>query len=81
MLLMVAEQNYGRVCRFFPTQHKVIEKWYRLTELKKTTVAGTGQALSQDPSLGFGKGGGTQFFISNYKIVLEPIGSPFGLGV
>ncbi|MEB5972978.1 hypothetical protein ACWXVW_11135 [Pantoea dispersa] len=49
--------------------------------VKKTTVAGTGQALSQDPSLGFGKGGGTQFFISNYKIVLESIGSPFGLGV
>ncbi|MBZ2398963.1 RHS repeat-associated core domain-containing protein, partial [Erwinia amylovora] len=48
--------------------------------IKRETIAGTGKALSQDPSQGFGTGGGTQFFFSNYKTVLEPIGNPFGLG-
>jgi hypothetical protein len=36
--------------------------------------------LAQDPTKGFGTGGGTQFFLSNYKGVLEPIGHPFELG-
>ncbi|WP_071593026.1 MULTISPECIES: hypothetical protein [Serratia] len=47
--------------------------------VKREVVAGTGKALSQDQSR-FGKGGGTQYFLSNYKIVLEPIGKPFELG-
>lgn len=50
-------------------------KAYRV---KREVIAGTGKALSQDVSKGFG--GGTQFFLSNYRIVLEPIGSPFELG-
>lgn len=49
--------------------------------VKRETIAGTGKALSQDPLKGFGNGGGTQFFLSNYKTVLEPIGDPFGLGI
>ena len=48
--------------------------------VKRDAIAGTGQALSQDPSI-FGQGGGTQFFLSNYKTILEPIGSPFKLGM
>lgn len=44
-------------------------------------TAGTGLALSQDPTKGFGSGGGTQYFLSNYKAVLEPIGTPFDLGI
>jgi uncharacterized protein RhaS with RHS repeats len=47
--------------------------------VKREAVAGTGKALSQDQSR-FGKGGGTQYFLSNYKTVLEPIGKPFELG-
>jgi hypothetical protein len=54
-------------------------KMIQAYRVKKTTIAGTGQALSQDSSLGFGKGGGTQFFLSNYKTVLEPVGLPFSL--
>jgi hypothetical protein len=48
--------------------------------VKREVIAGTGKALSQDVSKGFGRGGGTQFFLSNYRTVLEPIGSPFELG-
>lgn len=48
--------------------------------VKRDIVAGTGQALSQDSGR-FGTGGGTQFFISNYKTVLEPIGTPFDIGI
>lgn len=48
--------------------------------VKRDAVAGTGQALSQDASV-FGQGGGTQFFLSNYKTVLEPIGNPFDIGL
>ncbi|MHC0027065.1 RHS repeat-associated core domain-containing protein, partial [Enterobacter vonholyi] len=48
--------------------------------VKRDAVAGTGQALSQDPVV-FGQGGGTQFFLSNYKTVLEPIGKPFDIGM
>ncbi|MCX8963444.1 type IV secretion protein Rhs, partial [Erwinia psidii] len=50
-------------------------------QVKREAIAGTGKALSQDPLKGFGNGGGTQFFLSNYKTVLEPIGDPFGLGI
>ncbi|MCR4456226.1 RHS repeat-associated core domain-containing protein [Pseudescherichia sp. L3] len=49
--------------------------------VKREAIVGTGIALSQDPLRGFGSGGGTQFFLSNYKTVLEPIGDAFGLGV
>ncbi|WP_246494575.1 hypothetical protein [Brenneria izadpanahii] len=48
--------------------------------VKRDAVAGTGQALSQDTSV-FGQGDGTQFFLSNYKTVLEPIGDPFDIGL
>ncbi|MCW0310967.1 hypothetical protein ACVW06_003625 [Pantoea ananatis] len=48
--------------------------------VKRDAIAGTGQALSQDVTV-FGKGEGTQFFLSNYKSVLEPVGLPFKLGM
>jgi hypothetical protein len=47
--------------------------------VKRETVAGTGEALSQDP-IKFGAGGGTQFFLSNFRTVLEPVGNPFSMG-
>ena len=40
---------------------------------KRESIADTGKALSQVPLKGFGNYGGTQFFLSNYKTVLEPI--------
>ncbi|HFT7667054.1 TPA: RHS repeat-associated core domain-containing protein [Serratia marcescens] len=48
--------------------------------VKRETIAGTGKAISQDPTR-FGEGGGTQFFLSNYKTVLEPIDKPFEIGL
>jgi len=47
--------------------------------VKRDAVAGTGKALAQDP-IEFGNGDGTQFFLSNYKSVLEPVGAPFDIG-
>lgn len=52
----------------------------QMYRVKRDAKAGIGQALSQD-SAEFGKGGGTQYFISNYRTVLEPIGLPFDIGV
>mgnify|MGYP006903145791 CR=1 FL=1 len=34
--------------------------------VKRDAIAGTGQALSTDTEM-LGSGGGTQFFLSNYK--------------
>jgi RHS repeat-associated protein len=48
--------------------------------VKRETIAGTGKAISQDPTR-FDEGGGTQFFLSNYKTVLEPIDKPFEIGL
>ncbi len=52
----------------------------QMYRVKRDAIAGTGQALSQDTGM-FGSGGGTQFFLSNYKKVLEPIGLPFDIGI
>lgn len=48
--------------------------------VKRDAIAGTGQALSPDTEM-LGSGGGTQFLLSNYKKVLEPIGLPFDIGM
>ncbi|MEB5961270.1 hypothetical protein MXL39_13615 [Enterobacter sichuanensis] len=48
--------------------------------VKRDAIAGTGQALSPDTEM-LGSGGGTQFFLSNYKKVLKPIGLPFDIGM
>ncbi|MDK2632502.1 hypothetical protein QMZ93_03990 [Pantoea stewartii subsp. indologenes] len=48
--------------------------------VKRGIIVGTGKALLQDPAK-FGNGGGTQFFLSNYKAVLEPVGNPFSMGI
>ncbi|TDR42422.1 RHS repeat-associated protein [Tahibacter aquaticus] len=53
---------------------------YQKYIVKKDTCVATGQALAQDPSKGFGSGGGTQFFLSNFKKALKKDGPPIGLG-
>ncbi|WP_320731135.1 hypothetical protein [Enterobacter sichuanensis] len=52
----------------------------QMYRVKRDAIAGTGQALSPDTEM-LGSGGGTQFFLSNYKKVLEPIGLPFDIGM
>ncbi|MGM0936113.1 MAG: hypothetical protein ACQEWL_05780 [Pseudomonadota bacterium] len=47
--------------------------------VKRDATAETAQALAQDSAI-FSKGGGTQYYMSNYKTVLEPVGTPFELG-
>lgn len=48
--------------------------------VKREIIVGTGKVLSQDLAK-FGSGGGTQFFLSNYKAVLEPVGNTFSMGI
>ncbi|HSX60850.1 MAG TPA: RHS repeat-associated core domain-containing protein [Tahibacter sp.] len=48
--------------------------------VKKDTCVATGIAQAQDPSKGFGAGGGTQVFLADFKTKVAPVGPRINLG-
>lgn len=53
---------------------------YQAYVVKKDTCVGTSIAQAQDPTKGFGAGGGTQYFLSNFKTKVRAVGPRVPLG-
>jgi hypothetical protein len=63
---MVVDKNYGESLQVLPHEKYGFRSKIQMYRVKRDAIAGTGQALSPDTEM-LGSGGGTQFFLSNYK--------------
>lgn len=75
-----SRQKLWESLQVLPHEKYGLRSKIQMYRVKRDAIAGTGQALSPDTEM-LGSGGGTQFFLSNYKKVLEPIGLPFDIGM